>query len=170
MNFVKKYRENGAIGALLDEYEKAIIELQQILKPITERELITIVDSDTEDEDCRSIQTILTHVVSSGYYYVIKIRENLGEKPLVKEKATFQRSSIEEYHISLNEMFRLSKKLFKDYPNLELEIIEEKEKIHTVYGQVYDYEQILEHAIVHVLRHRRQIERFLIRLKKELYF
>ncbi|APD07447.1 hypothetical protein UJ101_01940 [Flavobacteriaceae bacterium UJ101] len=170
MDFTKKYRENGAIGALLDEYEKAIVELQQILNPITKQELITIVDANTEDEDCRSIQTILTHIVSSGYHYIIKIRENLGEKPEVKEKATFQRNTIEEYAVSLNEMFQFSEKLFKDYPNLELEIIERKDKIHTTYGQVYDYEQLLEHAIVHVLRHRRQIERFLIKLKKESYF
>jgi hypothetical protein len=29
------------------------------------------------------------------------------------------------------------------------------------WGPVYDLEQLLEHMIVHVLRHRRQIERFL---------
>jgi hypothetical protein len=33
----------------------------------------------------------------------------------------------------------------------------------TAWGQVYDFEQFMEHAIVHVLRHRRQIERFLIK-------
>ena len=31
------------------------------------------------------------------------------------------------------------------------------------WGQVYDFEQLFEHAIVHVSRHRRQIERFLAR-------
>ena len=29
-------------------------------------------------------------------------------------------------------------------------------------GQSYDAEQLLEHAIVHILRHRRQIEKFKI--------
>jgi len=29
------------------------------------------------------------------------------------------------------------------------------------WGPVYDFEQLFEHAIVHVLRHRRQIDRFL---------
>ena len=28
-------------------------------------------------------------------------------------------------------------------------------------GKAYDFEQLMEHAIVHILRHRRQIERFL---------
>ncbi len=31
------------------------------------------------------------------------------------------------------------------------------------WGPTYDVEQLLEHAIVHVLRHRRQIEKFMHR-------
>jgi uncharacterized damage-inducible protein DinB len=34
-------------------------------------------------------------------------------------------------------------------------------KIDSAWGVKYDLEQMLEHAIVHILRHRRQIERFL---------
>jgi hypothetical protein len=30
----------------------------------------------------------------------------------------------------------------------------------TSWGQLYDIEQLMEHAIVHVLRHRRQIEQY----------
>lgn len=33
--------------------------------------------------------------------------------------------------------------------------------IHSQWGVTYDLEQLLEHAIVHVLRHRRQIEKFI---------
>jgi uncharacterized damage-inducible protein DinB len=35
--------------------------------------------------------------------------------------------------------------------------------INTAWGVRYDVEQLLEHAIVHVLRHRRQIEKFMRR-------
>jgi hypothetical protein len=34
-------------------------------------------------------------------------------------------------------------------------------RIDSRWGVQYDMEQMLEHAIVHILRHRRQIERFL---------
>ena len=34
-------------------------------------------------------------------------------------------------------------------------------RIQSPWRVVYDLEQMLEHAIVHILRHRRQIERFL---------
>ena len=33
-------------------------------------------------------------------------------------------------------------------------------KMKVSWGQEYDLEQLLEHAIVHILRHRRQVERF----------
>jgi hypothetical protein len=35
--------------------------------------------------------------------------------------------------------------------------------INSGWGVTYDAEQLLEHAIVHVLRHRRQIEKFIWR-------
>ena len=38
-------------------------------------------------------------------------------------------------------------------------------KIVVKWGQTYDPEQLFEHAIVHILRHRRQIERFLLQLR-----
>ena len=76
---MKTYRSNGAIGALLDEYEKSIEALKEIITSISKDELIKIVDNETKDKDCRSIQTILSHVVESGYTYVIEIRKWLGE-------------------------------------------------------------------------------------------
>ena len=33
-------------------------------------------------------------------------------------------------------------------------------------GEEYNFEQILEHAVVHILRHRRQIEKFIALMKK----
>ena len=59
-------------------------------------------------------------------------------------------------------MFNYSEKLFQDYPNLNLEEKKANKKILMRWGQLYNVEQLFEHAIVHILRHRRQIERFLI--------
>jgi hypothetical protein len=33
--------------------------------------------------------------------------------------------------------------------------------INSTWGTRYDVEQLLEHAVVHILRHRRQIEKFI---------
>ncbi|MFK7948040.1 MAG: DinB family protein [Saprospiraceae bacterium] len=161
---MKKYRDNGAIGALLDEYEKAIEELKMVLQPLSLNELVTIVDHETQDKDCESIQTILTHVVRAGYTYVISIRKWLGETIDYKEKETL--SSIAEYSSALDEMFLYNVQLFEDYPNIKLEEYDVTKKIKVRWGQSYDVDQLLEHAIVHILRHRRQIERFLIILNE----
>jgi len=160
---MKKYRDNGAVGAFLDEYEKAVAELSILLETISDTELLTVVDPTTKDPDCKSIQTILTHVVRAGYVYAMYVRKDQGEALDFRERLPLP--SIAEYQKELQLMFQYNEFLFKDYPNLTLETFEEKDKIHTAWGQHYDIEQLFEHAIVHILRHRRQIERFLIILR-----
>ena len=157
------FRDNGAVGALLDEYERALLELQKVMNNITNEELIAIVDLETSDPDCRSIQTILTHVIRAGYCYVIEIRNSLGEKIDYSDRQTLD--AISDYQKALRSMFQYNEKLFEDYPDLKIEENDPQKKIKVRWGQYYDVEQLFEHAIVHVLRHRRQIERFLIKLR-----
>jgi hypothetical protein len=158
------YRDNGAIGALLDEYEKALVELKSVITDLTHEDLITIVDNETKDPDCKSIQTILTHVIRAGYCYVIEIRNSLGEQVDFIERKTFDTAA--QYKVELSKMFKYNEALFEEYPNLNLEEFDPKKKIVVKWGQYYDVDQLFEHAIVHILRHRRQIERFLIKLKR----
>lgn len=160
---MKQYRDNGAIGAILDEYEKAIQELQKIICDLTPLELTQIVDAETKDPDCHSIQTILTHVVGSGYYYAAEIRRHLGESEGNKTKKKLK--TTKEYHDALNEMFLYNVKLFEDYPKMKIEEKDNNKKILTRWNQSFDPEQLLEHAIVHILRHRRQVERFIAIIK-----
>lgn len=158
----KSYRDNGAIGALLDEYEKAVNELKDLIQDINTVDLTKIVDPETEDEDCRSIQTILTHVVRAGYTYVIMIRKSQGEQLDFRKRETL--NSALEYQSALDKMFAYNVQLFESYPNIKLEEYNEDRKMRASWGQAFDVEQIMEHAIVHILRHRRQIERFLIKI------
>ena len=154
----KEYRSNGAIGALLDEYEKALSELIFTIKEINHDQLSFVVDIETKDDDCRSIQTILTHVIQSGYTYVIEIRKWLGESMDYQDKVYCH--TPQEYQAKLVEMFSFTEKLFTDHPNIQMNEYHEERKIITRWGQTFDVEQLMQHAIVHILRHRRQIERF----------
>lgn len=157
-----KHRKNGATGALLDEYEKSLNELIKIIQDISSKQLIEIIDHETKDEDCKSVQTILTHVVQSGYTYVVEVRKWLGEEVQYKNKNIL--SSIDDYILALNKMFHFNEQLFEDYPNLPLHKHESNKKIKVRWGQKYDVEQLFEHAIVHILRHRRQIEIFKLKM------
>jgi len=142
-------RNNGAIGALLDEYEKAVKELILVIRDVTNSDLILIVDNETKDEDCKSIQTILTHTVGAGYNYVIAIRKWLGEELNYKDKELL--SSVGDYSSALDDMFKFNEKLFEDHHRIQLEEYDPNKKINVKWGQKYDVEQLFEHAIVHIL-------------------
>ena len=62
-------------------------------------------------------------------------------------------------------MYKYCEYIFKNNHNLILEQTDNSKKITVNSGRQYDIEQLLEHAIVHVLRHRQQIERFIQKQK-----
>ncbi len=149
-------KSKRAGNALLGEYSKAIAALQTVIKDIDEETLKEVVDPLTNDSNCRSVQTILTHVVSSGFSYAVYIRQlkNIpGERP---EK--YLHNTIAAYATALDDMLGYTCATFENITDSELEIFNTSEKIKSTWGQWYDIEQMMEHAIVHVLRHRRQIE------------
>jgi|DEB19_MinimDraft_2_1074335.scaffolds.fasta_scaffold08523_2 uncharacterized damage-inducible protein DinB len=147
----------GSIGALIGEYRKAIDELINVIQPISEKQLMDTIDTDTKDLDCKSIQSILTHVVCSGYGYIIYIENHIGKNKQRLEKTTY--GNVNNYIEQLNLMFEYAVNFFQENSNLEIEQLDNSKKINVSWGQQYDIEQLLEHAIVHILRHRRQIEK-----------
>ena len=151
-------KKQNAVLAFLEEYKKAINELQIIISDVSSQELIEIVDPRTANPECRSIQTILTHVVSSGYSYCVYIQNhrNIDSKRPGQEL----RLSCSEYSNDLNQVLEFTNQTFSSIYDHELEMFNNSQKITTRWGQIYDIEQMMEHAIVHVLRHRRQIENF----------
>jgi uncharacterized damage-inducible protein DinB len=150
-------RRKGAVGAMMDEYERAAAELMELIRGLSEEEFERVRDRKTQDDGCRSIQTVARHVVSAGYAYATDIRRAFGadakrpEVPLGTRLETLDRfrAMLEHTASTLDGKWESS--------DQEITAV----KMHTPWGVDYDLEQMLEHAIVHVLRHRRQIERFL---------
>ena len=68
----------GAIGALADEHERAAHELQRLIEGVSDEDFELVRDLETTDESCRSIQTILNHVVRAAYGYADYIRTSFG--------------------------------------------------------------------------------------------
>ncbi|WP_426486037.1 DinB family protein [Flavobacterium sp. 2] len=147
----------GAVGALLDIYEEAINDLKDVIKTISDNALTKIIDEKTTNEDCKSIQTILSHVVRSGYIYAINI-QNLKGLEIQRPEKVFHLTTA-EYLNDLTNVFYYMESVFKEIKDKELEQYDNSLKIKTSWGQLYDIEQLMEHAIVHVLRHKRQIEK-----------
>ena len=158
----KNYRK-GAVGALMDEYERAAAELKIILNKISPEDFVKIVDPDTKDEDCRSVQTIMNHVVRAGYGYSNYLRKEFG---INSDSPVYQISNAPEAISHFDRMLEYTVQTLEgkwEMPDEEMNKI----KIITRWGTTLHMETLLEHAIVHILRHRRQIERFLIKLGRE---
>ncbi len=154
---MKTYRP-GAVGALMDEYERAAAEFSRLVGGLSDADYELVRDEQTQDAACRSIQTIVQHVIAAGYGYSLYIREALSipaERPT--NRPPFSRT---DSLLRLAEMMEHSVATLEgrwQMSDAEMEAV----RIHSRWGVVYDLEQMLEHAIVHILRHRRQIERFL---------
>ena len=145
----------GAVGALLDIYGQAIAALKEIIADIPDEELAVITDAETRDENCRSIQTILSHVVHAGYGYATSIHNLKGSNTVRPEKIFHITTT--EYLQDLDNVFTYTEKIFEHIEDNELEAFDNSRKIKSGWGQWYDLEQMMEHAIVHILRHKRQI-------------
>lgn len=146
----------GALGALLDEYERVATELRRVIAALTEEEFVRLVDPNTKDENCRSAQTIMAHVVSAGYGYAAYIRAVFGmstERP-PKRLLAFN-EVLQEFEL----MLAFTVATLEGRGKMTAAEIRST-SMHTNWGVTYDLEQMLEHAIVHVMRHRRQIENF----------
>jgi uncharacterized damage-inducible protein DinB len=151
----KQYRK-GAVGALMDEYERAVNEFKNLIIKIFESDFVKIVDTETKDEDCRSVQTIVSHVTNSGYGYANYIRDwfsipkNSPERRMLTQK---------DFLVEFNKMLDYASETLANKWEFSDEEIQ-KVKMIVRWGPQYDLEQLLEHAIVHILRHRRQIQKF----------
>lgn len=152
----RTYRQ-GPVGALMDEYERAAGELVRVIESISDEEYECVRDTETGDEDCRSIATIIRHVIGSGYGYAGMLRDVWGIDRGERPNGALPRS---DAGTKLGEMLAYTSETLKGRWEISEEEVVGME-IRARWGPTYDFEQLFEHAIVHILRHRRQIERFL---------
>ena len=151
----KMYRK-GAVGALMDEYERVAAEFRSRIAGLTEEQYTQIIDSETTDENCRSPQTIMSHVVAAGYGYANYIRDAFSiEKGSPPKRPLGHSESVKEFDSMLA---YVAATLEGKWEMSEDEITAVSMTVH--WGPTYDLEQLLEHAIVHILRHRRQIDKW----------
>ncbi len=153
----KTYR-NSPVGALMDEYERVTEDLKNVLKVIDQQNYDAVVDPLTKDPDCISIKRIMNHVVGAGYGYSNLIRKLFGES-FAQRKESYEVDTPQAACRELDDMLAYTVVTLENKWDVNLDDLENK-IIKASWGQNYDFEQMLEHAIVHILRHRRQIEKF----------
>ena len=154
----KKYRK-GAIGALTDEYEKALEELKTLLIKIPDAEFKKVYNKDV-DTDFQSVKNLVLHIVSSGYVYANHIRKRFHNSYVIPE---IEITKTEQGIFELDKMFEYTVETFEDKW-----LLTDNELLNTIIKTswtTYDLEAIIEHGIVHILRHRLQIEKMIIKYK-----
>lgn len=153
---IKKNYRKGGIGAIMDEYERAADEFKNLIARIPDNDFVKIVDTETKDDDCRSVQTIVSHVTNSGFGYANYIRDWFSIPKKSPERKILSR---EEFVSRFDKMLAYTSETLEgkwEYSDDDIK----KVKMIVRWGPQYDLEQLLEHAVVHILRHRRQIEKF----------
>jgi len=150
--------DQRAINALMDEYAKALDELYSIIEPINSVDLAKVLDSETKDPDCVSIQSILQHVLQSGYGYVVEIDQYGGGDSKRQEHPKHESSAA--FIDALKAMHQHNVDFFAERQEIPLYEKDVNKKLVTRWGQSFDVDQLLEHAVMHVHRHRRQIVNF----------
>ena len=150
----KTYRK-GAIGALTDEYEKALNELKDLLLQIPDNEFQKAYNKNTNVE-FQSVRNIVLHMINSGYGYANYIRKRFGNNYVVPR---IEIEKTEQGISELDKMFKYTVETFED--KWDLTYNELMNTIIKTSWTTYDLEAITEHAIVHILRHRLQIEKMI---------
>ena len=151
----KTYRK-GAVGALMDEYERAAAEFRAVVVGLTDEQYTRIVDAETKDANCHSVRTIMSHVVAAGYGYANYMRKAFSHEANSPDRRLLEHAeSLEEFDSML--AFTVATLDDKwEMPESKMMAVSMK----VSWGPTYDLEQLLEHAIVHILRHRRQIDKW----------
>jgi len=156
--FIRRPGLSGPFGALMDEYARAAEDFCRVVEGFDAGRFLATRESD--NPNTVSPQAICTHVCEAAYRYAHYIRKAQGVdfidryemqsarlgKPadvraLLVEAITFTEATVEP----------LLRATEKDIQALAFTVR---------WGPRYDPEMIVEHAVCHLLRHRRQLERW----------
>lgn len=144
-------------GAILDETARAAEDLCRVVEAKSPAEFTE--KRESSDRSTVSIQAISAHCVKCGYAYSNYIREALGEPqhPVrLRVTAIAEPADLRE---QLRLMFQHTEETLEMMSALSIAKVQKLE-FQVSWGVTYNPEGILEHGIVHLLRHRRQIERW----------
>jgi hypothetical protein len=156
--FITHFGRSGAFGALMDEYARAAEDFCRAVEMFNDSRF----DSQKPDnsDTTRSPRVLCVHVIGAAHRYAHYIRKRLGIDFVERFEADPTRvRSAKEARPLLAEAI-----MFTDNTVQPLNEMSEDEVLALSFpvrwGPTYDPEMILEHAICHLLRHRRQLERW----------
>jgi len=153
MNDFPEYRYKGAL-ALVKLHE---VHLQSFYETWKQAKQLNIKLPDSDDPYYKSLDTLLYHLLRSARGYMIWMCEKLGlEDPQIKETPTAE--MIEEK--AVEQLAHLFERWRLPLANVESELFEDK-AYKSNWSVEYCIDAMLEHAVMHPIRHEFQIKNLL---------
>jgi len=147
---LKNYRK-GPVGALADLYFIEIEKIKLLFEHLDNDFFLKEINSISES-DFQSVRNIMTHVVRSGYSYANHIRKRFGENYFIP---TIVINNVGEVSVLLDQMYRYTLESLENKWHLNDEDL--CNIIIKTGWTICDMEALLEHAVMHVMRHHFQI-------------
>jgi uncharacterized damage-inducible protein DinB len=155
--FLERPGQPGPFGALLDEQARAAADFCAVVETLPLERFLR--RCETGDPELFSLQAVCAHVVAAAYGHASAIRT-------ARRMAGRERPSRDELWAEapggvrprLAREVRFLEETVAGLTGEEAEL--EALRFQVRWGPTYDPEMMLEHTIVHLLRHRRQIERW----------
>jgi hypothetical protein len=154
--FLDRPGSPGAFGALMDEYARAAGDFCRVVEGFATKEFEQ--ERPGDDPDTVSARSVAEHVCRAAFGYASILREALrseAEEPPAPAAVGAPGEVRPLLVRALRHTEAVGEPLRRVHPD---EVIGNTFRV--PWGQLYDPETLLEHAIVHLLRHRRQLERW----------
>jgi hypothetical protein len=150
----------NAVDALIEEWDRARRELVALLPRVRDAELQA-----GEPLDESRPRGILIHVLRAVYGYATWIREVLGLPKIARSSDPKSLAGCEAFQRAFEELRDYFVRALEPLTDVDIDGPGQGQPpphFKSRWGEDYGIEQMLEHAICHHLRHRRQLERMQI--------
>jgi hypothetical protein len=146
---------SGPFGALMDEYARAALELCAVFETVAPERFTR--ERPDPDPEMVSLQAVGLHVATSAHNYATYLRRprNLPWTPADRTPLESPGDLRPRLAAALRYMEGALAGLYDADESIWTAL-----RCQMSWGPVFDPEMLLEHAIVHLLRHRRQVERW----------
>ncbi len=148
----------GATRALLEEYERAAGEFCQAVERFPSEAFCE--ERPSDDPSCTSAREIARHVCHAARHYAADLGRALDPGYAMPDWPHIDALSEPlDTRLHLDAALRHTAEVASRLETMSPEEVTAT-RFEMSWGQTYDPEILLEHAIVHLLRHRRQLERW----------
>lgn len=154
--FLDRPGQPGMFGALLDEYARAAEDFCRTVEALPED--LFQRERESPDSETVSLRAICGHVAVAAWNYADYIRIARGLPRILRPYEKDAVTAPAAFRPLLAQALRHTEVTVDGCPSDQAGL--DALRFQVRWGPTYDPEMILEHAIVHLLRHRRQIERW----------